>query len=85
MSREAVRIAASGYSNLEFDLETGERGSRTSLVEELLCSLTGAEALGLEDTLGSFEEGKRPGIVQLTGVDLQHRRLTPEATTRRIL
>lgn len=43
-AREAVRIAASGYSNLEFDLETGERGSRISLVEELLCSLTGAEA-----------------------------------------
>ena len=43
-AQEAVRIAASGYSNLEFDLETGERGSRISLVEELLCSLTGAEA-----------------------------------------
>lgn len=43
-AQEAVRIAASGYSNLEFNLETGERGSRTSLVEELLCSLTGAEA-----------------------------------------
>lgn len=43
-ARKAVAIAASGYSNLEFDLETGERGSRISLVEELLCSLTGAEA-----------------------------------------
>lgn len=43
-AQEAVRIAASGYSNLEFNLETGERGSRISLVEELLCSLTGAEA-----------------------------------------
>ena len=43
-AREAVAVAASGYSNLEFNLETGERGSRISLVEELLCSLTGAEA-----------------------------------------
>ena len=43
-AREAVSVAASGYSNLEFNLETGERGSRISLVEELLCSLTGAEA-----------------------------------------
>ena len=40
----AVTEAARGYSNLEFDLETGERGSRQSHVEELLCRLTGAEA-----------------------------------------
>jgi L-seryl-tRNA(Ser) seleniumtransferase len=40
----AIELAGSRYGNLEFSLETGKRGSRYSLVEELLCSLTGAEA-----------------------------------------
>ncbi|MHC1701769.1 MAG: L-seryl-tRNA(Sec) selenium transferase [Humidesulfovibrio sp.] len=40
----AVAEAAAHYSNLEFDLATGERGSRYSHVEALLCRLTGAEA-----------------------------------------
>ena len=42
-AREAVARAAEGYSNLELDLESGERGSRHSHVEALLCELTGAE------------------------------------------
>lgn len=41
---EAILRACRGYSNLELNLATGERGSRYSHVEELLCALTGAEA-----------------------------------------
>lgn len=40
----AVQEACRRYSNLEFSLDTGQRGSRYSHVEDLLCRLTGAEA-----------------------------------------
>ena len=43
-AREALARAAEGYSNLELDLESGERGSRHAHLERLLCELTGAQA-----------------------------------------
>jgi L-seryl-tRNA(Ser) seleniumtransferase len=43
-ARDAVSLACDGYSNLELDLVTGERGSRHAHVEGLLMELTGAEA-----------------------------------------
>ena len=41
---EAVVEACGHYSNCEFDLSTGQRGSRYSHVEKILCDITGAEA-----------------------------------------
>ena len=40
----AMDQAARSYSNLEYDLQTGQRGSRYVHAEQLLCRLTGAEA-----------------------------------------
>ncbi len=40
----AVTDVAGHYSTLEYDVETGERGSRHVHVEQLICRLTGAEA-----------------------------------------
>jgi L-seryl-tRNA(Ser) seleniumtransferase len=41
---QRIAETASRYSNLEVDLPSGQRGHRHSLVEDLLCQLTGAEA-----------------------------------------
>jgi len=47
LSEEAVAAmaaVAAGYSNLEFDLDAGVRGSRFTHLESVLCQLTGADA-----------------------------------------
>ncbi|MCX5909348.1 MAG: L-seryl-tRNA(Sec) selenium transferase [Deltaproteobacteria bacterium] len=61
-----IVAVARGYSNLEFDLAAGERGSRYEHVEEILCRITGAEAALVVNnnagavliTLNSLAEGK---------------------------
>ncbi len=47
LSQEAIvamDATTKGYCNLEFDLDSGTRGSRHSHIEHILCQLTGAEA-----------------------------------------
>src|SRR5215469_12014086 len=41
---DAVARLGAGYTNLEFDLESGERGSRYERVASQLCDLSGAQA-----------------------------------------
>lgn len=47
ISQEAAKRLnniVTGYSNLEFDLDLGKRGSRYSHFEKIVCKITGAEA-----------------------------------------
>jgi L-seryl-tRNA(Ser) seleniumtransferase len=39
-----LQIIAGRYSNLEFDINAGKRGSRYRAVEDILCEITGAQA-----------------------------------------
>ncbi|MYD95708.1 MAG: L-seryl-tRNA(Sec) selenium transferase [Chloroflexi bacterium] len=41
---DAVQAAAGGYSDLEFDLATGQRGSRSNHIADVVREVTGAEA-----------------------------------------
>ena len=41
---EAMELASKGYCNLEFNMESGTRGSRHTHIEPVLCQLTGAES-----------------------------------------
>jgi L-seryl-tRNA(Ser) seleniumtransferase len=42
-AQQAMQAVAAGYSALEFDLRSGQRGRRGQQAEHLLCALTGAE------------------------------------------
>ena len=48
-------------------------------------TLNGAEFLGLEHKLGSFEKGKKPGIVLIENTDTETMKLKPESTSRLII
>ena len=41
---ENIAVIAGRYSNLEYDLEAGKRGSRYSIIEDILCEISGAQA-----------------------------------------
>jgi L-seryl-tRNA(Ser) seleniumtransferase len=51
---ERLQFIGSGYSNLEYDLEAGSRGSRYVHAETILCEITGAEgALVVNNNAGA--------------------------------
>lgn len=61
-AREAMNGLSRGYSSLEYDVNAGERGHRSSHLEPLVCELTGAEsALVVNNNAGAV-------LLALTGL-----------------
>lgn len=48
-------------------------------------SYNGAKFLGKEDTLGSFEKGKKPGVVLIDNIDWQKMQLTEQSKSVRLV
>ncbi len=65
-AQQALGEATEGYASVEIELETGKRGDRHQLVEDLLIKLTGAEAAAVVNnnaaatllTLNTLSDGK---------------------------
>ncbi len=74
----AMQVVAQGYSNLEYDLDTGKRGSRLIHAESVLQKLTGAEAAVVVNnnasavmlTLAALSRGKRAIIARSQLVEI---------------
>lgn len=97
-SKPPVELLREKGSNIAIGTDSLASARELSMVEnmrllgdvplgELLTWATksGAEAMGLDDKLGSIEVGKTPGIVLLENADLHNLRLTSDSRTRRIL
>lgn len=56
-------------------------------LEQLLtfATINGAKILRMDNTLGSFEKGKKPGVNLIEGVDFEGMRFGGEAEVRRLL
>jgi aminodeoxyfutalosine deaminase len=78
-------LASTRSLNLLDEIKSVQQYFPTITIQHLLqwATINGAKALQMDDTLGSFEKGKRPGIVLIDNLSTQH--LTAQSTAKRLL
>jgi cytosine/adenosine deaminase-related metal-dependent hydrolase len=77
-------LASNAHLDIIEELKTLQNNFNSLTIDELLrwATINGAEALRIDDQYGSFESGKQPGIINITGVN---NGTFEEASARRIL
>ena len=77
----------SGSTNMLQLLKSIQEVNDNIALEEMLtwATLNGAIALGVDDTFGSLERNKKPGILLLTGINMQTFKIKEEAKLRRLV
>lgn len=80
-------LASSGHLSMITELRLLHEAAPGLPLEEIVRwgTANGARALKMDDTLGSIEPGKRPGLLLVEPVDLVNMRLLPESRVRRLL
>jgi cytosine/adenosine deaminase-related metal-dependent hydrolase len=71
--------------NILDEIKTLQQNFASLELSELLnwSTLNGATALNMNDTLGSFEKGKKPGVILINNI--VHKRISEQSTARKIL
>jgi aminodeoxyfutalosine deaminase len=78
-------LASNHQLNILEEIKTLHKNFTNIKLETLLqwATINGAMALQMDDTLGSFEKGKQPGVVLIEGVE--NLQLNSNSTSKRIL
>jgi cytosine/adenosine deaminase-related metal-dependent hydrolase len=77
-------LASNNSLDILDELKTISANFPAIQLAELLqwATLNGAKALQLQDQLGSFEKGKKPGVILIAG--LENNNLTAQSTTKNL-
>lgn len=79
-------LASTGSLSMISEMKLLQDAAPHVPLEEILrwATINGARALKMENTLGSIEPGKKPGLLLLEPVDLVNMRLLPESRVSRL-
>ncbi|MBN1820718.1 MAG: amidohydrolase family protein [Prolixibacteraceae bacterium] len=80
-------LASNGELSILSEMKTVQKNFKETTLEELIkwATINGARALRMENKLGSFEVGKKPGINLIEKADLHHLKLTSETKVRKLI